>query len=40
MLIKRPYDFGRLYELVGPPGSSVGRSLLIGSKPPPLAAIR
>lgn len=29
------YDFGRLYELVCPLGSMVGRSLLIGSKPPP-----
>jgi hypothetical protein len=29
------YDFGRLYELACPPGSRVGRSLLIGSKPPP-----
>jgi len=29
------YDFGQLYELVCPPGSLVGRSLLIGSKPPP-----
>lgn len=29
------YDFGRLYELACPLGSMVGRSLLIGSKPPP-----
>ncbi|GAA2627167.1 hypothetical protein GCM10010411_75310 [Actinomadura fulvescens] len=29
------YDFGRLYELACPPGSMVGRSFLVGSKPPP-----
>lgn len=29
------YDFGRLYELACPPGSMVGRSFLIGSRPPP-----
>ena len=29
------YDFGRLYELVCPKGTSIGRSILIGSKPPP-----
>ena len=29
------YDFGRLYELVCPVGTNVGRSILVGSKPPP-----
>lgn len=29
------YDFGRLYELACPSGTKVGRSLLVGSKPPP-----
>lgn len=29
------YDFGRLYELVCPPGTRVGRSILVGSRPPP-----
>lgn len=29
------YDFGRLYELICPPGTKVGRSLLVGSRPPP-----
>jgi hypothetical protein len=28
------YDFGRLYELVCPPGRPVGRSILFGSMPP------
>ena len=29
------YDFGRLYELVCPLGMKVGRSILVGSRPPP-----
>jgi NYN domain len=29
------YDFGRLYELVCPLGTRVGRSILVGSRPPP-----
>ncbi|WP_067459770.1 NYN domain-containing protein [Actinomadura macra] len=29
------YDFGRLYELACPSGSMVGRSFLVGSRPPP-----
>jgi hypothetical protein len=29
------YDFGYLYELACPPDSKVGRSILLGSKPPP-----
>jgi|HubBroStandDraft_1064217.scaffolds.fasta_scaffold198706_1 hypothetical protein len=29
------YDFGRLYEMVCPKGTSIGRSILVGSKPPP-----
>jgi hypothetical protein len=28
------YDFGRLYEIACPPGSRIGRSLLVGSRPP------
>lgn len=28
------YDFGRLYELACPPDAQVGRSLLLGSRPP------
>ncbi len=28
------YDFGRLYELACPSGAQVGRSLLLGSRPP------
>jgi hypothetical protein len=28
------YDFGRLYELVCPLGTRVGRSILVGSRPP------
>lgn len=28
------YDFGRLYELVCPLGTKVGRSILVGSRPP------
>jgi hypothetical protein len=28
------YDFGRLYELACPKGEQVGRSLLLGSRPP------
>lgn len=28
------YDFGQLYELICPPGTRVGRSLLVGSRPP------
>lgn len=33
------YDFGRLYELVCPSGTPVGRSILIGSKPPPSDSV-
>src|SRR5260370_23318664 len=29
------YDVGRLYELVCPLGTKVGRSILVGSRPPP-----
>ena len=29
------YDFGRLYNLACPPGASIGRTILIGSRPPP-----
>jgi hypothetical protein len=29
------YDFGRLYELACPVGANVGRSMLVGSRPPP-----
>jgi hypothetical protein len=29
------YEFGRLYEIVCPAGARIGRSLLVGSKPPP-----
>lgn len=29
------YDFGRLYELACPSGEQIGRSILIGSRPPP-----
>lgn len=29
------YDFGRLYQLVCPLGMKVGRSILVGSRPPP-----
>ncbi|MFB4302210.1 NYN domain-containing protein [Actinomadura sp. NTSP31] len=29
------YDFGRLYEIMCPLGSNIGRSLLVGSRPPP-----
>lgn len=29
------YDFGHLYELVCPPGTMIGHSLLVGSRPPP-----
>jgi hypothetical protein len=29
------YDFGRLYEPVCPPRAQVGRSILLGSRPPP-----
>lgn len=29
------YDFGRLYEFVCPLGTKVGRSILVGSRPPP-----
>jgi hypothetical protein len=28
------YDFGRLYEIACPVGSKIGRSLLVGSRPP------
>jgi len=28
------YDFGRLYDLLCPPGAPVGRSILFGSRPP------
>jgi hypothetical protein len=28
------YDFGRLYELACPPDAQIGRSLLLGSRPP------
>lgn len=28
------YDFGRLYELACPEGEQIGRSLLLGSRPP------
>lgn len=28
------YDFGRLYDLLCPPGQPVGRSILFGSRPP------
>jgi hypothetical protein len=28
------YDFGRLYDLLCPPGENIGRSILFGSKPP------
>jgi uncharacterized LabA/DUF88 family protein len=28
------YDFGRLYDLLCPPGESIGRSILFGSRPP------
>jgi len=28
------YDFGRLYDLLCPPGEYVGRSILFGSRPP------
>jgi hypothetical protein len=28
------YDFGRLYELACPSGEQIGRSLLLGSRPP------
>lgn len=28
------YDFGRLYELACPPDAQIGRSILLGSRPP------
>jgi hypothetical protein len=28
------YDFGRLYDLLCPPGEYIGRSILFGSRPP------
>lgn len=33
------YDFGRLYDLICPAGTPVGRSILIGSKPPPSDSV-
>lgn len=29
------FDYGRLYDLVGPVGDKVGRAVLFGSRPPP-----